>query len=423
MKKRIRERDLTRANGAARANMLREEDRALDRRLAATRAAVRWHAEVLERLERAIESVGDSRQDARAKVRSDPVLVNGRRLRSESERLVAKEELKLIRREQEALLAEHKRAVKELRFSRTRVRLRAWVTPRLGTLRQHEPRALRVPAHYFDTRPPQPAPRITLVTPSFNQGAFVWRTVGSVLDQGYPDLEYVVQDGGSTDATLEHLERHRQALARFESGPDGGQANAINRGFAGTSGEIMAYLNSDDLLLPGSLAYVAGYFAENPDVDVVYGHRLMIDERGREVGAWVMPPHDDEQLSWSDWIPQETLFWRRSAWEAAGGRIDESFSFALDWDLLLRLRDAGARMRRLPRFLGAFRVHAEQKTATQVERCWEESALLRARSLGRPVDDGEVERRVRPFLRRHLIHHTANRLWNRRPLASWRELP
>src|SRR5207302_369335 len=143
-------------------------------------------------------------------------------------------------------------------------------------------------------------------------------------------------------------------------------ANGLNVGFEHATGEIMAYLNSDDVLLPGALNYVANYFREHPEVDVVYGHRVVIDEYDQEIGRWVLPGHDDEVLSWADYVPQETLFWRRRIWEDAGGMIDESFRFAIDWDLLIRFRDAGARMARLPRFLGGFRVHPHQKTSKEM---------------------------------------------------------
>ena len=176
-----------------------------------------------------------------------------------------------------------------------------------------------------------------------------------------PRSEYVVQDGGSTDETVEVLRRYEGSLSRWFSEPDHGQGDAINRGFAHTSGEIMAYLNSDDLLLPGSLAYVAKYFASHPEVDVVYGHRVMIDEHDRQIGSWVLPPHDDEELALLDFVPQETLFWRRN--DLGGTPVDRSIPslrFAIDWDLLLRLREHGARdgaptplPRRLPRPRGA----------------------------------------------------------------------
>jgi GT2 family glycosyltransferase len=294
--------------------------------------------------------------------------------------------------------------------------LREWTSPRLGILRHHLPEQLQVPSSYLRTTPPRDAPLISIVTPSYEQGGYLGRTIYSVLNQNYPRLEYFVQDGGSSDETREVLERFDGSLNGWASEPDAGQADAINRGFAHTSGEIMAYLNSDDLLLPGSLAYVARYFAEHPDVDAVYGHRILIDEHDRQIGAWVLPPHDDATLTVADYIPQETLFWRRELWERAGGRIDASFKFALDWDLLLRFREARARMVRLPRFLGAFRVHAEQKTGNQQRLCESESKLLQRRVLGRAMGDEEVFARVQPYLRRHVLYHTIHRLESRLPL-------
>ena len=245
-----------------------------------------------------------------------------------------------------------------------------------------------------------------MVTPSFNYAHFLERTMRSVLDQEYPKLEYVVQDGGSTDRTAELLERYRSRLTWAESAPDAGQGNAINLGFKHTTGEIMAYLNSDDLLLPGSLAYVAHFFAQHPEVDAVYGHRVVIDDEDREIGRWVLPPHDDEVLSWADYVPQETLFWRRTLWDRAGGYIDERFVLCLDWDLLLRFRDAGAHFVRLPRFLGAFRHHAGQHTVTLIGGVGrEEMGHLRLRSLGRHVSEGEVARNLREYHLRSLTYH------------------
>ena len=178
----------------------------------------------------------------------------------------------------------------------------------------------------------------------------------------------------------------------------------------------MAYLNSDDLLLPGSLAYVAGYFAAHPEVDVVYGHRVMIDEHDRQIGSWVLPRHDDEEIALLDFVPQETLFWRRTAWEAAGGQIDASLRFAIDWDLLLRLRDSGAKMVRLPRFLGAFRAHDEQKTATWNDHCLIECDALRRRVHGRGISHDEAVARTVGYMQRHVAYHVLHRLQTRLPL-------
>jgi glycosyltransferase involved in cell wall biosynthesis len=279
----------------------------------------------------------------------------------------------------------------------------------LGVHFQYPPRPMRAPAPF--RRPlPNPAPQISIVTPSFNHAAFLERTMRSVLDQNYPALEYIIQDGGSTDGTHELLSRFHDQLSHCESRRDKGQANAINLGFRNATGELMGYLNSDDLLLPGALACVAHYFHTHPSIDVIYGNRIIIDQYDREVGRWVLPPHDNVVLSWNDYVPQETLFWRRWIWERVGG-IDESFQFALDWDLLLRFRDAGARIVRVPRFLGAFRVHPLQKTSAHMADLGQpEIDRLRERSIGRPVTEEEVQRVVRPYLRRHVWYRLLNRL-------------
>jgi glycosyltransferase involved in cell wall biosynthesis len=296
-------------------------------------------------------------------------------------------------------------------------RLPWWTGPRIGRLRHHAPKPLRVPASYLEAQSPEPAPMITIVTPSFQQGRFLERTIYSVVSQRYPRLEYVVQDGGSSDETVDVLRRFDPFLTRWVSEPDGGQTDAINRGFVGTSGEVMAWVNSDDLLLPGCLAYVSRFLAGHPDIDVVYGHRLMIDEDDRWIGSWITPQHDDRALTLADFVPQETLFWRRRIWDAVGGRVDPSFQYALDWDLLLRFRDAGARMVRLPRFLGAFRVHDQQKTTAFHMLGLDECARLRARVHGRDLTAEEIFNGMRPYLARHMVAHARQRLVDMLPVA------
>jgi GT2 family glycosyltransferase len=232
---------------------------------------------------------------------------------------------------------------------------------------------------------------IAVVTPSYNQGTFIERTVRSVLDQNHPCLQYAVVDGGSTDKTMEVLTRYGNRLAYLVSEPDGGQSSALVKGFARVEGDILGYLNSDDLLTEGSLAFVTRFFADNPKVGVVYGHRLIIDEQDREVGRWILPPHDEYTLRRRDFIPQETLFWRRSLFERVGG-IDSSFHYAIDWDLILRFMDAGAKFCRVPYFLGCFRVHSAQKTKTLWNSVGEkEVASLRARQ---GVREEEIDKAV-----------------------------
>jgi len=288
--------------------------------------------------------------------------------------------------------------------------------PRLGVLRQYPPRQLKLPANYGENKQSTSSLKISLVTPSFNQSKFLEKTIHSVLDQNYPTLEYFVQDGGSTDGTLELLQRIGHRLTSWESAQDRGQAQAINIGFEKTSGEVMAWLNSDDILLPGSLAYIAKYFTDHPEVDIVYGHRILVDENDDEIGSWIMPAHDNSILSWADFIPQETLFWRRCLWDKTVQALDETFQFAIDWDLLLRFRNAGASFARLPRFIGGFRIHADQKTSTSMANVGEkEMSRLRQRSLGRIPAKAEVDYVVRKYLLRHLLSEW---LWRFRMLIK-----
>ena len=293
----------------------------------------------------------------------------------------------------------------------------AWsiLRPPLGRLQHHAPRPLRSPRPPSNEMPAGAALSVSIVTPSFNQAEYLERTLRSVLDQGYSALEYRVHDGASSDDSLAILERYTEALAAVVSEPDDGQADAINRGFAQTQGEIMAWLNSDDLLLPGALQRVSAYFAAHPDVDVIYGNRILIDEEDREIGRWVLPDHDDEVLSWADFVPQETLFWRRRIWDRVGGELDTSYRFALDWDLLVRFRDAGARFAHVDAFLGAFRIHAAQKTSSVIlDLGRQEMDRIRMRCLGRVPSDGEIRRAVLPYLLRHLVRHHSQWLRGRR---------
>jgi hypothetical protein len=296
-----------------------------------------------------------------------------------------------------------------LRIARLLRRPKLWIRERLfarrlGRLNHHDPKELKIPRRYWRQRKLATPPVISIVTPSFNQGHFLDRTIRSVVEQEYPRLEYIVQDGGSSDDTKHVLERHAESLHHYEMRDDDGHAHAINLGFAHASGEVMAFLNSDDLLLPGSLHYVARYFERHPDVDAVYGHRVLIDENDMEIGRWVLPRHNDEILSWADFVPQETLFWRRDIWEKAGASMDQQWPFALDWDLLIRLRDAGARMVRLPRFLGAFRIHKQQKTSAIMDtQGQKEASELRKRMHGREVSRPEISAAVKPYMRRHLV--------------------
>lgn len=271
----------------------------------------------------------------------------------------------------------------------------------LGVLRQYEPRPLvwdpRLPRR--GRLPDSRLPTVVVVTPSYNQDKFLESTILSVLNQNYPKLRYHVQDGASKDRSPEIVRRYADRLAGAVSEPDHGQADAVARGFKAQPGgpdDVLAWLNSDDLFAPRSLRFVAEYFATHPDVDVIYGHRIIIDPIDRDVGRWIMPPHDPAGLEWIDYVPQETMFFRRRAYDAVGG-IDPSFQFALDWDLLARFHQARARIVRLPYFLGCFRHHSEQKTSQQIHtKGHEEMTKIRTRFHGaHHSDPQQIERYAR----------------------------
>lgn len=280
----------------------------------------------------------------------------------------------------------------------------------MSAFEQYAPRPLRNDRVPASPALSDPVPRIAIVTPSFNQCNYLGATVASVLAQNYPALSYHVQDAASQDGTVELLESYGPNLS-WRSEPDTGQANAINTGFrlAAADCDIMAYLNSDDTLLPGTLAYVAHVFRSRPDIDIVYGQRIFIDGDGMEIGRAVFPTHDARALNYIGYVPQETMFWRRRVWDRIGP-IDESFRFALDWDFMLRAQQAGFQMVRLPRFLGCFRIHAEQKTSAMMDVGLEEMRLLRARHLGHIPARSETYRAVVPFLARQFAYHWLHRL-------------
>lgn len=264
---------------------------------------------------------------------------------------------------------------------------------------QYAPIPLRLPSPAPPMMlPSDTLPTVSLVTPSLNCRQFLEQTISSVLHQDYPQLEYIIQDGGSTDDSREIVQRYRHRFFHAEICADGGQADAINRGFRHASGDIMAWLNADDLLLPGAIVQIVSYFQQHPHVDVVYGWRKTINADTAEIGSWLLPDGAEDVLPWANYIPQETLFWRRRIWEKTGGYLDDSFHFAMDWELLLRFYDAKAQFGRIPRFLGAFRVHPTQKTSQLEALGRQDAQRLHLRAHGRQIEWLDVRYAVRHYL-------------------------
>lgn len=218
----------------------------------------------------------------------------------------------------------------------------------------------------------RPWPRISIVTPSFNQGQYIEETLLSVFNQNYPNVEHLIIDGGSKDATPHVLERYRERLAYVVSEPDKGQSHAINKGLARATGDILTWLNSDDMLAPGALAAIALAFATNPQAEVVSGICCLY-ENGKIIGRHLTACHDgplplDELLdldgAWllGQFFYQPEVFFSRSLWERAGGCVDESLYYSMDYDLWVRFAEVGGKLHTIGRPLAWYRVHPHQKT-------------------------------------------------------------
>lgn len=208
----------------------------------------------------------------------------------------------------------------------------------------------------------QSQPLVSIVTPSFNQGAFIAETITSVLTQDYPRIDHLVIDGGSTDSTLDVLSRFGDRL-RWISEPDRGQSDAINKGWRLARGEIVAWLNADDLYRPNAIGKVVAFFHEHPDVDLVYGDCDFINERGEVVARHRKRPADAADLLRSpiSIIAQPAAFLRRRVLETAG-YLDEMLQYVMDLDYWLRVASRHS-IAYLPHCLAAFRVHGESKTS------------------------------------------------------------
>ncbi len=227
-------------------------------------------------------------------------------------------------------------------------------------------------------------PLVSIVTPSFNQGSFLDATISSVLNQTYPHIEYLVMDGGSTDGSVDIVRRHSARLAYWQSQPDRGFGDAIARGFDRSHGEILAYLNSDDLLAPDAIERAVEALARRPDALMVYGNRVCIDGDGRLLYYRPSFPWLARSPYSAMIIGQESCFWRRSAYVEAGG-VDPDLRFAVDYDLFARIGRQGP-IAFAPAVWGFFRKHPDSKTTRQYRTLGkQESARVQERVWGRRV--------------------------------------
>ena len=215
-------------------------------------------------------------------------------------------------------------------------------------------------------------PRISVVTPSYNQCEFLEATIRSVLLQNYPNLEYIVIDGGSTDGSLEIIKKYERYLAYWISEKDKGQSHAINKGFAIASGDILCWINSDDMLKPGSLHFVAQEIRETDENKWLVGSSELIDDSGHHLR--IRSPKDikyENMFVWSmNWFPQQSTFWTRYMWESAGP-LDEDLHFAMDFALWLSMFNY-ASPTVTDRVLSSYRRYEDCKSIQGAYKCWRE---------------------------------------------------
>lgn len=237
-------------------------------------------------------------------------------------------------------------------------------------------------------------PKISIVTPSYNQVAFIEQTIKSVLTQNYNNFEYVVIDGGSTDGSLAVIKKYQSKLKYFESKKDRGQSHAINKGFAKTDGEIMAWLNSDDVYYPGTLRLVASIFAQFPEIKWLTCLPSVINADGYQIYTARPPLHIGYFLQkglyvkkFCGFIMQEGTFWRRSLFEKASGRVDEQSHYAMDVKLWQEFAKH-APLYCVRASLAAYRLNPNRKSNDNHEKCYGEMNFKFPEFLSSPIKIG-----------------------------------
>jgi glycosyltransferase involved in cell wall biosynthesis len=266
-------------------------------------------------------------------------------------------------------------------------------------------------------------PKITIVTPSYNQGQYLEQTIRSVLEQGYPNLEYIIIDGASTDNSVEIIKQYANKLAYWESCPDTGQSSAINKGLKRAKGDIVSWLNSDDLLLPGALLKIGQFFLQNPMAQVITGYTVRTDENLRILFNHYIPV----QTNWFAlrdimYISQQSTFWKKDLLDKFG-YIDESLHVNMDLDLWLRFLRAGIKITHKRHYIAVWRLHPDCKSMKYAEMRDQEAKILRNRYKicnGTEVLFGRITYRMLKLLNGDYLKDILFRLkWQGHPLSQF----
>ena len=224
--------------------------------------------------------------------------------------------------------------------------------------------------------------KVTIITPSFNQVDYLEATIQSVLAQTYPNIEYFVIDGGSTDGSVDVIRAYQHELSGWVSEKDRGQTDAINKGFNMATGEIIAWLNSDDTYFPDAVEKAVAFLSSHPDVGLVYGDANYIDQQGQVIGRFPAAQTSLHQLRRGYvHIPQQASFFRKALWDRVGP-LDPDFYFAMDYDLWVRLA-AVSEIRYVNQTWANFRLHQDAKTISADDRCWPEMLKVHYRNGGK----------------------------------------
>lgn len=205
-------------------------------------------------------------------------------------------------------------------------------------------------------------PKISIVTPSFNQAQYLEKTILSIVNQDYPNLEYIIIDGGSTDESVDIIKKYEKYLTYWISEPDNGQSNAINKGFKIAKGDILAYLNSDDIYLPNTFKIVSEYFTKYSNSNIVYGHAIIINELDKQIGNCLALPFKlNEHLNGVFSIPQQSAFWKKEVYERIGG-FNENNHSCMDGEFFAYAGYYKFNFHIIDKFLSCFRIHSNSKT-------------------------------------------------------------
>lgn len=225
-------------------------------------------------------------------------------------------------------------------------------------------------------------PLVSIITPSFNQARYLEETILSVLEQNYPNIEYWIIDGGSADGSVDIIRKYEHRLAGWVSEKDRGQTDAINKGFGRATGQILAWINSDDTYEPGAIKAAVEHLQAHPETGLVYGDCNYIDGESRVLGRFPAAQTDYRRLRQGYvHIPQQASFFRADLWKQVGP-LDPSFYFAMDYDLWVRLAKL-APFDYEPKLWANFRLHADAKTIAADDRCWPDMLRVHYREGGR----------------------------------------